>query len=139
MRPRPYLPTRRRIAGLSLIELIVAIVLLAILGAGFMAMYGEVTRRNAAGEQTAPMTWVAQGVMEYELLQTELSVAGTPVAFNAQFGPYAASATYTTAATKTVGKRANAVTYYAYLVTVTVTCASGGCTPMVFTSYVYST
>ena len=135
MRPRQHIPVRRRVAGLSLIELIVAIVLLAILGAGFMAMYGEVTRRNAAGEQTAPMTWVAQGVMEYELLQTELSTAGTPVAFNAQFGPYLANATYNTAATKNVPTG----TYHAYLVTVTVTCASGGCAPMVFTSYVYTT
>ena len=136
MRPRDHTPARRRAAGLSLIELIVAIVLLAILGAGFMAMYGEVTRRNAASEQTAPMTWVAQGVMEYELLQTELSAAGTPFTLsNAQFGPYMANATYTTAATTKVATG----TYYAYLVTVTVSCASGGCTPMVFSSYVYST
>ena len=137
MRPRPYLPTRRRVAGLSLIELIVAIVLLAILGAGFMAMYGEVTRRNAAGEQTAPMTWVAQGVMEYELLSTEYAPPGNkPVSIsNAALGPYVANATYSVAATKKVSTG----TYYAYLVTVTVTCASGACTPMVFTSYVYST
>ena len=139
MRPHQHIPVRRRIAGLSLIELIVAIVLLAILGAGFMAMYGEVTRRNAAGEQTAPMTWVAQGVMEYELLQTELSTAGTPPPLvrisNAQLGPYLANATYNTAATKKVPTG----TFKAYLVTVTVTCASGGCTPMVFTSYVYTT
>ena len=135
MRLREHLPARRRTAGLSLIELIVAIVLVAILGAGFMAMYGEVTRRNAAGEQTAPMTWVAQGVMEYELLQTELSTAGTPVVIsNAAFGPYVANATYTTATTKVPTG-----TYYAYLVTVTVTCASGACTPTVFKSYVYST
>ena len=127
---------RRHAAGLSLLELIVAIVLLAILGAGFMAMYGDVTRHNAAGEQTAPMTWVAQGVMEYELLQTELSAAGTPVAINnAPLGPYLASANYTIKATKTV----NTGIYDAYLVKVTVTCASGLCAPMVFTSYVYST
>ncbi|MHB1511713.1 type IV pilus modification PilV family protein [Acidiferrobacter sp.] len=135
MRPREHIPARRRAAGLSLIELIVAIVLLAILGAGFMAMYANVTRRNAAGEQAAPMTWVAQGVMEYELLQTELSAAGTPATFTVQLGPYVANAAYSTAATT----RVSTGTYYAYLVTVTVTCASGTCAPMVFTSYVYST
>ena len=136
MRRRGSAPGARQAAGLSLIELIVAIVLLAILGAGFMAMYGAVTRRNAAGLQAAPMTWVAQGVMEYELLQTELSAAGTPVTLNpTAFGPYQASATYKVAATTKVATG----TYYAYLVTVTVTCTSDTCTPMVFTSYVYST
>ncbi len=136
MRRRGSALGSRYAAGLSLIELIVAIVLLAILGAGFMAMYGAVTRRNAAGLQAAPMTWVAQGVMEYELLQTELSAAGTPVALNpTAFGPYQASATYKVAATTKVATG----TYDAYLVTVTVTCTSGACTPMVFTSYVYST
>lgn len=73
---------------------------------------------------------------EYELLQTELSTAGTPVAFGpTAFGPYQATATYKVAATTRVATG----TYYAYLVTVTVTCASGGCAPMVFTSYVYTT
>lgn len=126
---------RRQAAGLSLIELIVAIVLLAILGAGFMAMYAEVTRHNAAGEQAAPMTWVAQGVMEYELLYTEFPGA-TPPTFNSQpFGPYLASAAITNH-----GKTAVPTgTYYWYLVTVTVTCASGSCAPMVFASYVYTT
>ena len=142
MRPREHISARRRIAGLSLIELLVAIVLLAILGAGFMAMYGDVTRHNAAGEQAAPMTWVAQGVMEYELLQTK-SATGKPVVLsNAAFGPYVANATVAIAATKTVGggkKPITPITYYAYLVTVTVTCASGACTPMVLTSYVYTT
>ena len=139
MRPREHISARRRITGLSLIELLVAIVLLAILGAGFMAMYGDVTRHNAAGEQAAPMTWVAQGVMEYELLQTK-SATGKPVVLsNAAFGPYVANATVATAATKTVGGGKKAITYYAYLVTVTVTCASGACTPMVLTSYVYTT
>ncbi len=141
MRPREHISARRRIAGLSLIELLVAIVLLAILGAGFMAMYGDVTRHNAAGEQAAPMTWVAQGVMEYELLQTQTkSATGKPVVLsNAAFGPYVANATVATAATKTVGGKKKPITYYAYLVTVTVTCASGACTPMVLTSYVYTT
>ncbi len=136
MRWREHLPARRRMAGLSLIELIVAIVLLAILGAGFMAMYGQVTRRNAAGEQTAPMTWVAQGVMESQLRSTESSAAGTPPGLsNTPFGPYVANAAVKTVATKKV----RGTSYYTYLVTVTVSCASGGCTPMVFTSYVYST
>ncbi len=134
MRPREHISARRRIAGLSLIELLVAIVLLAILGAGFMAMYGDVTRHNAAGEQAAPMTWVAQGVMEYELLQTK-SATGPVALSNVAFGPYVANATVATAATKTVGKKK----YSAYLVMVTVTCASGACTPMVLTSYVYTT
>ncbi|WP_297393775.1 prepilin-type N-terminal cleavage/methylation domain-containing protein [Acidiferrobacter sp.] len=140
MRPREHISARRRIAGLSLIELLVAIVLLAILGAGFMAMYGDVTRHNAAGEQAAPMTWVAQGVMESELLYTEFGPPNEPPPVsNAKFGPYVANATVATAATKTVGGKKKPITYYAYLVTVTVTCASGACTPMVLTSYVYTT
>ena len=133
MRPREHIPARRRVAGLSLIELIVAIVLLAILGAGFMAMYANVTRHNAAGEQAAPMTWVAQGIMEYELLYTEFAAA--PPSFTVQLGPYVAKTASSVAASKTVSTG----TYYTYLVTVTVTCASGACAPMVFTSYVYST
>lgn len=133
MRSRERVLAGRRVAGLSLIELIVAILLLAILGAGFMAMYANVTRRNAAGEQAAPMTWVAQGIMEYELLYTEFGVA--PPSFTVQLGPYVANIASSTAATT----RVPTGTYYAYLVTVTVTCASGACTPMVFTSYVYST
>lgn len=119
--------------GLSLIELIVAIVLLAILGVGFMAMYGNVTRRNAAGDQVAPMTWVGQGVMEAELLQTELGQG--PFALNQRFGPYQVVAQVVT----TTLKRVSTGPYYAYLVTVTVTCVTGSCPPLTLSSYVYTT
>ncbi len=125
---------RRQVAGVSLIELIVVIVVLAILGAGFMAMYGDVTRHNASNDQAAPMAWVGQGVMETELLQSELGLA--PFTLNpTAFGPYQASATWTTAASQTI----QGVTYSAYQVTVTVTCASGACPSLILTSYVYTT
>jgi len=125
--------------GLSLIELIVAIVLLSILAVGFMAMYGDVTGRNAAGSEIAPMTWVGQGVMEAELLQTELGKSPTfsspPFTLNKTFGPYQAVATWTT----TPPTKTRAGTYYAYLVTVSVTCVTGSCPTVTFTAHVYTT
>ena len=60
---------RSQARGVTLIELIVVIVLLAILGVGFLAMYGDVNRHNAMGSQIAPMTWLAQGAMEAVLAE----------------------------------------------------------------------
>jgi prepilin-type N-terminal cleavage/methylation domain-containing protein len=121
--------------GLSLIELVVVIVLLGILAVGFMAMYANVTGRNAMRDQIAPMTWVGQGVMEAELLQTELGSPSPPFTVNQTFGPYQAVATWSTTATTPT----RAGTYYAYLVTVTVTCVSGSCPTLTFTAHVYTT
>jgi len=48
-------PRDRRLArGVTLIELVVVIVLLAVLGVGFMAMYADVSRRSAVADQIAP-------------------------------------------------------------------------------------
>lgn len=119
--------------GLSLIELVVAIVLLAILGVGFMVLYGQVTRRDAAGDQVAPMTWVGQGVMEAELAQTEWGQG--PFALNQRFGPYQVVAQIV----KTTSKRVSTGRYYAYLVTLTVTCVATSCPALTLSSYVYTT
>jgi len=124
--------------GFSLIELIAAIVLLGILAVGFMAMYGDVTQRNAAGMEVAPMTWVGQGVMEAELLQTELATqfvqSSPPFNLNQTFGPYQVVASYTQTSTQTPAGK-----YYEYLVTVSVTCVTGSCAPVTFTAHAYTT
>ncbi|MHB8253711.1 MAG: type IV pilus modification PilV family protein [Acidiferrobacter sp.] len=121
--------------GLSLIELIVAIVLLSILAVGFMAMYGDVTQRSAVRDQIAPMTWVGQGLMEFELLQTEIYPNNAPYPVNQAFGPYQAVATVATSKPVQVANNK----YYAYLVTVTVTCVTGSCPTLTFTAHVYTT
>lgn len=119
--------------GLSLIELIVAIVLLAILGVGFLSMYGNVTRRNASADQVAPMTWFAQGVMEDELRQTELGLA--PFSATQTAGPYKVVARVVSKTRKSVSTGS----YYSYFVTVTVTCVTRSCQPLILASYVYTT
>ncbi len=118
--------------GLSLIELIVVIVLLGILGAGFLAMYGDVTRHNATASQIGPMNLLAQGIMQTELLQTELGAAPFALA-TTTLGPYKAKATVSQTAT-----RVATGTYYSYLVTVTVTCVSGACGPVKLTAHAYT-
>ncbi len=119
--------------GLSLIELIVAIVLLAILGVGFLSMYADVTRRSASADQVAPMTWFAQGVMEEELRQTELGLA--PFNATQTAGPYKVVAQVVSQ----TQKRVSTGSYYAYFVTVTVTCVTRSCQPLILASYVYTT
>lgn len=129
---RSGLSVYRSMLGLSLIELITVIVLLGILAVGFMTVYANVTRRNAAGAQIAPMTWLGEGVMATELLQTERGSA--PFAFGpTTTGPYTVSATVSHTKTKVATG-----TYYAYLITVTVTCATGSCTPVGFSAHAYT-
>ncbi len=120
--------------GLSLIELIVVIVLLGILAVGFMTMYGNVSRRNAMSAQIAPMTWLGEGAMGMELLQTDPSLGLAPFTFGpTTMGPYRVGATVSQ--TKTKAATGN---YYAYLIQVTVTCVTGPCTPVRFTAHAYT-
>ncbi len=126
---RPGLSVRRTVRGLSLIELIAVIVLLGILAVGFMSMYADVTHRNAVSSQVAPMTWLGEGAMSTELLQTELGLAPS-ASGPTTIGPYTVRATV-----KTVAKKG---TDDAYLITVTVTCVSGACSPMRFKAHAYT-
>lgn len=131
---RGTLAVYRAARGLSLIELIVAIVLLGILAVGFMSMYGDVSRRNAMGVQIAPMTWLGQGMMDMELLQTDPSVGSAPFAFGpTTIGPYTVDATVSQTKLQT-----STGTYYTYLIKVTVTCVTGSCTPVGFTAHAYT-
>ena len=125
----------RSARGLSLIELIVVIVLLGILAVGFMTMYGNVSRRNAMSAQIAPMTWLGEGAMGMELLQTDPSLGLAPFTFGpTTMGPYRVGATVP----KPNKTKVKTGTYYAYLVTVTVTCVTGPCTPVRFTAHAYT-
>jgi prepilin-type N-terminal cleavage/methylation domain-containing protein len=131
---RAGLSMHRTVRGLSLIELITVIVLLGILAVGFMSMYANVSRRNATGAQIAPMTWFGEGVMATELLQTDPLLGSAPFAFGpTTTGPYTVNATVSQTKTKVATG-----TYYAYLITVTVTCVTGSCTPVRFTAHAYT-
>lgn len=109
--------------GVTLIELVVVIVLLAVLGVGFMAMYADVSRRSAVADQIAPMTWLAQGAMEAVLAERPPAAATTTL--NAP--PYTVAVAVQ--ATATAGQ---------YQATVTVSCASGSCQPVTWTDYTYA-
>lgn len=120
---------RSRARGVTLIELIVVIVLLAILGVGFLAMYGDVNRHNAMGSQIAPMTWLAQGAMEAVLAERP-PVASPPT--TTQVPPY----TLTTTVTQVVQNPPASIS--SYQVTVTVACANGSCQPVTLEAYAYA-
>jgi len=129
-----------RLQGMTLLELIVVIVLLGILAVGFLAMYGQVTAHNAAGSQTAEMTWVGQGTLEAVLAQpvsnTFKANTGTLCQqLNTAYSIYQVTCTVSSLPNKTVA----GTTYYQYQVTVAVTCASGSCAPMSFAAYAYTT
>ncbi len=124
----------RHARGVSLIELIAAIVLLGVLAVGFLSMYADVSRRNAMGVQIAPMTWLGQGVMDMELLQTDPSVGSSPSNFGpTTIGPYVVGATVSQTQIQ-----ASTGTYYTYLIAVTVSCVTGPCTPVRFTAHAYT-
>lgn len=119
--------------GVSLLEIIVVIVVLGIMGVAFMSMYADVTRRNAAASQTAGMTWVGQGVMEAFSNSHLCCATGT---YNATFGPYKVAEATTKIPGMTVKTAAG--TYSAYKITVSVSCVSGSCVPMMFTADAYT-
>lgn len=119
------LTARRSVQGVTLIELVVVIVLLAVLAVGFMAMYAAVTRRSAVADQIAPMTWLAEGAMEAVL--AERPPASSNTTFNAP--PY----TVTMVVQKTTMPGPGQ-----YQATVTVSCASGSCQSVIWTDYAYA-
>ncbi len=116
---------RHPMQGVTLIELVVVIVLLAVLGVGFMAMYADVSRRSAVADQIAPMTWLADGAMEAVL--AERPKPNGP-SFTLSVPPY----TVTTVVQKTTMPGPGQ-----YQATVTVSCASGSCQPVILTDYAY--
>lgn len=125
---------RSHARGVTLIELIVVIVLLAVLGVGFLAMYGDVNRHNAMGSQIAPMTWLAQGAMEAALAErppmagnTTTSAPPYTVTTDVAQIPYVKLAT---------GARATCTLRPCYAVTVKVTCRT--CVPMTLKAYAYA-
>jgi prepilin-type N-terminal cleavage/methylation domain-containing protein len=117
---------RRHAQGVTLIELIVVIVLLAILGMGFLSMYGAVTRRDAMASQIAPMTWLAQGAMEAVLAERP-PARGT---VTLTFAPY-----QVVTIVRRVVRNATTAQYQA---TVTVSCVNGSCQPIVLKDYAYA-
>lgn len=118
--------SRRSVEGVSLIELVVAIVLIGILGVAFMAMYATVTQQNSSGDDIAAMTWLGEGAMESVLAQRPCCTA-VPSPVTA--GPYTVTTTLTYPAP--AGQPG-------YLVTVNVSCTNGSCSAITFTAHAYA-
>lgn len=127
----------RSARGVSLLEIIVVIVVLGVMGAGFMSMYADVTRRNASASNIAAMTWLGQGVMEAVLAQQPVNTTTKTLCqgFNGTYGPYQLTCKPRFVASKTTPSG----TVYDYKITVTVSCVSGACAPVTFKAHAYTT